>query len=193
MNLPPTALRLLPIAPLLLIAVTLGACKSYQLGSPTELPFESIYIRPVSNQSFAPQAQALLSTQVREAFLRDGRVRLVADEADADAVLTIGLTQYNRRAGARQSGDTAVARELVLGLSAQTSLYDTNRGRYHFQGRQVDEQSNAYGDDPYANPALPQTQGFLQSEYQAMPRLTRGLAQKIADEVLSPWPENTVR
>ena len=32
-----------------------------------------------------------------------------------------------------------------------------------------------------------QTQDFLQSEYQAMPRLTRDLASRIADEVLNPW------
>jgi len=187
------ARRLMRVLPWLLIAASLGACKSYQLGSPATLPFESIYVRPVMNQSFAPQAQALLSSQIREAFLRDGRVRLVSDPSTADAVLVIDLTEYRRSPGARESNDTTVARSFSLGLVADISLYDQNRGRYYFRQRQASERANAYVNDPYANPALPETQDFFQSEYQAMPRLTRGLAQKIANEVLSPWPESTAQ
>jgi hypothetical protein len=165
-----------------------GGCKSYQFGNATELPFESIYIQPVANESFAPQAQALLSAQIRDAFIRDGRTRLVTKEADADAVLIVSLTEYGRQAAARQSEDTVVARDFDLTLAATVSLYDQNKGDYYFSGRILEERSNAYADNPYAaNPAISGTQGFLQSEYQAMPRLTRDLARKIADEVLSPW------
>ena len=70
----------------------ISGCNSYQLGNPVELPFESIYIKPVSNDSFAPQAQTLLSTQIRDAFIRDGRTKLVINREAADAVLIINLT-----------------------------------------------------------------------------------------------------
>ena len=95
------------VAMLALFALAfISGCNSYQLGNPVELPFESIYIKPVSNDSFAPQAQALLSTQIRDVFIRDGRTKLVTSREAADAVLLINLTDYKRYAAARQSEDT---------------------------------------------------------------------------------------
>ena len=165
----------------------LSGCASYNLGSSAELPFESIYIRPAANDSFAPQAQALLSAQLREAFIRDGRVKVLANEADADAVLEVTLTDYRRRAAARSSADTVVAQTFDLSLIAVTSLYNQNQGSFYFQNRQIQDVTTAYTENPYLQEGTPETQGFQQSEYQAMPQLTRGLARKIADEVLSPW------
>ncbi len=176
------------IAVLALIALAfIGGCHSYQLGNPAELPFESIYIKPVSNDSFAPQAQALLSTQIRDAFIRDGRTKLVTSREAADAVLLINLTEYNRYPAARQSEDTTTADSFSLVLAAEVSLFNQNKGDYYFQERIINESSSAYVDNPYATPAVAQTQDFLQIEYQAMPRLTHDLSRRIADEVLSTW------
>lgn len=177
----------------LLVAITLASvfslvgCKSYQLGSPAELPFQSIYVKPVSNGSFAPQAQALLSGQIRDAIIRDGRLALVTSEEEADAVLLVNLTEYNRRTASRSRADTVVARDFDLILTADVSLFNQNKGDYYFEGRQISERSNAYLDNPYRDPASTNTQDLLQAEYNAMPRITRDLARKIADEVLSPW------
>lgn len=188
MKMLPHALRGLLIATLtLLTASFISGCKSYQLGNPAELPFQSIYIKPVANDSFAPQAQALLSSQIRSTFIRDGRTKLVTSEEAADAVLIVNLTDYDRRAAAFQGKDTEVASDFDLTLFAEVSLFNQNTGDYFFQERVVQETSNAFVNNPYADPQLPPTQDFLQSEYNAMPRLTRDLARKIADEVLSPW------
>jgi hypothetical protein len=164
-----------------------SGCNSYQLGNPVELPFKSIYIKPVTNDSFAPQAQALLSTQIRDAFIRDGRTKLVTSRDAADAVLIVNLTEYNRYAAARQSFDTTLASSFLLTLAAEVSLFNQNKGSYYFQKRMIQKSSSAYVEDPYATTAASQTQDFLQSEYQAMPRLTEDIAHRIADEVLNPW------
>jgi hypothetical protein len=164
-----------------------SGCNSYQLGNPVELPFESIYIKPVTNDSFAPQAQAILSSQIRDAFIHDGRTKLVTSSEAADAVLVVNLTEYNRRAAGRQSLDTTMAANFRLTLYAEVSLFNQIKGDYYFQERMIQRSSNAYVEDLYATPGDSQTQDFLQSEYQAMPRLTRDLARRIADEVLSPW------
>ena len=171
----------------MLTVAFMSGCKSYQFGNPVGLPFESIYIKPVANDSFAPQAQALLSTQIRDAFIRDGRAKLVTSRKAADAVLIVNLTEYNRRAAARQSVDTAVAASFSLVLAVEVSLFNQNKKEYYFQERIIQESSNAYVDDPYATPGTIQTQDFLQTEYQAMPSITRDLARRIADEVLYPW------
>lgn len=165
-----------------------GGCASYHLGSPAEPEFESLYVRPAQNESFAPQAQALVSTQLRQALIRDGRIAIVSDPAQADAILEVTLTDYSRSAAARQSTDTVTAQNFDLRLDAQLSLYNQNSGNYYFQGRQLSERSSAYVENPYADPSALNTDSYIQSEYNAMPRLARGLARKIADEVLSPWP-----
>ncbi|MGZ0655791.1 LPS assembly lipoprotein LptE [Coraliomargarita sp. W4R53] len=188
MKMLPPALRATLIATFTLLTIAfISGCKSYQFGNPAELPFQSIYIKPVSNNSFAPQAQALLSTQIRDAFIRDGRTKLVTSEEAADVVLLVNLTEYNRSAAARQSDDTVVAADFDLTLFAEVSLYNQNKGDYLFQDRVLRETSNAYVNNPYTTGSTNNTQDFLQSEYQAMSILTRDLARKIADEVLSPW------
>jgi hypothetical protein len=168
-------------------AALISGCKSYQFGNPTELPFDSIYIKPVTNDSFAPQAQASISSQIRDIFIHDGRTKLVTSSEAADAVLIVNLTEYRRRAAARRSVDTTVAAGFSLVLTAEVSLFNQNKGDYYFQERIVRKSSNAYLNAPYDTTATAQSQDFLQSEYQAMPRLTRDLARRIADEVLNPW------
>lgn len=172
---------------LLMFAVLLSGCRSYQLGSPAELTFQSIYVQPVTNASYAPQAQALLTSQIREALIRDGRLRLVTSEEAADAVLFVNLSEYDRETATRDRQDTTVGLDFDLTLHAEVALFDQVNGEYLFQERSLSERSNAFVDDPYTPAGAPRTQSFSQAEYQAMPRLTRDLAKKIADEVLSPW------
>ena len=188
MKILPKAIHACMVTMLALFALAfISGCNSYQLGNPVELPFESIYIKPVTNDSFAPQAQALLSAQIRETFIRDGRTKLVTSREDADAVLLINLTEYNRLVAARQSEDTTLAASFNLILAAEVSLFNQNKGDYYFKERIIKESSSAYANNPYATPTTAQTQDFLQMEYQAMPRLTHDLSRQIADEVLSTW------
>lgn len=171
----------------LALACVFGGCRSYQLGSPAELTFESIYVKPVQNDSYAPQAQALLSSQIRDALIRDGRLQLVTSEESADAVLLVKLTDYKRETAIRDSQDTTVGVDFDLTLQAEIALFDQVNGDYLFRERRLSERSNAFVDNPYAVAGATRNQGFLQAEYQAMPRITRDLAKKIADDVLSPW------
>lgn len=174
----------------LLAALSLSffaACQSYQPGHPAELPFETIYIQPAKNDSFAPQAQALLSAQVREAVIGDGRVRLIADRSEADTVLLMTLSDYTRRAGARRQDDTELAQDFDLTLRVQLDLYDQRNGSYLFEDRQLEAQTRGYINDPYAATGEPDTQGLIQSEFNAMPRLARELGRKAADELLGVW------
>lgn len=170
----------------LALAFCIG-CKSYQLGHPAELPFETVYIQPVKNDSFAPQAQALISSQIREAVIRDGRVTLVADKKNADVILAVTLRDYTRQGGARRQTDTAVATNFDLTLEAVVDLYDQENESFLFESRIIRARTTAYLDNPYNAAAAPATQGFIQSEYDTMPRIARDLGRKIADELLSTW------
>lgn len=167
--------------------LTVSGCRSYQLGHPTELPFETIFVQPADNESFAPQAQAILSTKIREAMLRDSRVTLLADPGKADVLLSVTLTEYERRGATRDPDDTEVALDFDLVLTAQTSLFDQRKGRFIFENRQLEAQSSAFVNNLYAPAGAADTQSFTQSEYQAMPRIARDLATQITNEVLGAW------
>ena len=84
------ALRPLSLVLCLLLALLAGpGCSHYQLGTgtPGKLTFSTLYIEPVENKTLLPQARALLSTQLRAAFARDGRISLVNSPEAADATL----------------------------------------------------------------------------------------------------------
>lgn len=179
-----TSVRALLFFGTILVLGLLSGCANYQLGSSAEIPFKSLYIKPATNHSFAPQAQPIISAQLRETFIRDARVKLVAHEQDADAVLYVDLTEYDSNAAARNSNDTVRANSFNIRLSAEISLYDQHKGSYLFQERAIHASTIAYTGNP-------QTEGdiisYQQSERQAMPLLARELARQITDEVLSPW------
>ena len=183
----PRPLRIFGHGLLALFLLTLTACRSYKLGHPAELPFETIFVQPAGNESDAPQAQAIVSTKVREAILRDSRVKLTADKKNADVVLDLILTAYDRRIATRDPNDTETALDYDLTLTSQISLFDQRSGEYLFRSRNVSADASSFVNDLYAPAGAPDTQGFLQSEFQAMPRIARGLGGKIANEVLGAW------
>lgn len=159
-----------------LIVLLFSSCASYELGSPTaQLPFSTLYIETVENRSFAPQAQALLTDNLVQAFLRDGSVRIVNTE-DADATLSVTLSSYNRDLAASQSGDTALGRTFDITLEAMATLTDNRTGETYFRERRHSASKLAFVDS-----------GLSQSEYQLMPVLTHDLASRIKDTIVSAW------
>lgn len=179
----PLVRALIGLAAIVVLSLFNG-CASYHLGSSAEIPFKSIYIKPASNHSFAPQAQPIVSAQIREAFIRDARVKLVASEEAADAVLFVDLTEYDRSAGARSSLDTTIAKDFNIRLTAKVSLFNQAQGNYLFKERSIQADTQAYIGNPYAESEII---SYQQSERQAMTQLAREIARKITDEVLSPW------
>ncbi len=177
---------LFTIKTLLLTAtlVLLNACQHYQLGSPAEIPFKSIYITPVSNHSYAPQAQAIVSSMLRENFIQDARVKVVAKKENAEAVLLVDLTEYERSSTARNQQDTTVADSFDVRLSADVSLLNQKAGTYFFRNRSVQATTNAYTRNPYETDS---TIAYQLSERQAMEQIAREIARKVSNEILNPW------
>ncbi len=167
-----------------LLTGLLSGCKSYHLGSPSEVPFESIYLKPVSNQSYAPQAQPIISAMLRENFIRDARVKVVAKEETADAVLLVTLANYGRNSTARRAQDTAIADVFDVQLAAKVSLLDQKNENYLFENRPITVTTNAYTSNPYASDLAV---AYQLSERQALEILSRDMAREITNMVLNPW------
>ncbi len=160
----------------LLAVLVLCGCGHYQLGTTGQLRFSTLYVAPVVNKTMLPQAQAIVSTQLREALLHDGRVSLANSPAEADATLTVVLEDYHRDVRSAREDDTGLARKFALTLGAKCTLRDNRGSRDLFAGRAVSVSRDAFTDG-----------GQLQSEYQALPLLAEALADKVSHAVLDVW------
>ncbi len=162
------------------IWLTLGAalltsgCAHYALDAPGELPFRTVYVEPVKNRTYAPQAQELLTRQLIT-DLRQAGVTTVASPTGADATLTVTLADFQRLGTATQAADTGLAASYLLVLEADCSLIARN-GNAYFEDRRILAREQIFLDS-----------GQQPAEFQAMPVLTRTLAGNIADAVTSTW------
>ncbi len=162
----------------LFAAVAVGlmtGCANYQLGTGAKLSFTTLYVAPVQTRVVIPQAQAIVSTQVRAAFGKDTRITLVNTEGEADAVLSLTLTDYHREAAVSRANDTGLARKFVLTLGATATL-KARDGHAFFTDRPLNVQRDAFTDS-----------GQLQAEYQMLPQLADALAEKATHAVLDTW------
>jgi Lipopolysaccharide-assembly len=166
----------IPSLALLACLIAWVGCAHYQLGTGATPAFRTLYVAPVANQTLLPQSQALMSTQLREAFLRDGRVTLVNSAEAADATLTIVLNDYHREVAASRADDTGLARKFNLTLGALCSLQDRRSGKTIFENRPVRAQREVFTDS-----------GQLQAEYQTLPLLADALAARILHATLDVW------
>lgn len=169
------SLRLLSIG-LLGLVLGFAGCAHYQLGTGSRLSFSTIYVAPAENKSNLPQAQAILTTQVRTALAEDGRVTLVNSPGEADATLEIVVSDYHRDVASVQETDTGLARKFNLTLGVKCTLRDNRAHTVLFADRPISAERGAFVDG-----------GQLQSEYQTLPLLAESLGKKIAHAVLDVW------
>lgn len=164
------------LACLLFAVFAFAGCSHYQLGTAGKLTFSSLYVAPVQNKTLLPQAQAIVSTQLRDAFVRDNRVSLVNSSDGADVSLEVVIRDYHRSVEAARSDDTGLARKFSLTLGVTCTLRDNRSGKALFTDRRIEVQRDAFTDS-----------GQLQSEYQALPLLAQSLADKVSHTVLDVW------
>jgi hypothetical protein len=153
-----------------------GGCASYQLGSPAEPRFQSVFVPPVANDTFLPQSRAAVTTAIREAIARDGRVRLAASPADADRILEVRLVDFSREMTSARRDDTALARKFALALTAEVRLVDPAQPGAPILPSEVAVSVDSFTDS-----------GQQQSEFQAVPLLAGSLAREIVHRVLDRW------
>lgn len=172
-----TKLRIL-LAALCSLCSVLGfsGCANYQLGAGGTTKFSTLFIAPVASEALIPQAQVLVTTQLREAFSRDGRLRLVNSAADADAVLQVTLTSYDREVSVSRQTDTGLARRFDVTLQARVTLTDNRTKQALFTHRPLKAIRGVFTDS-----------GLVPAEYQTLPLLAELLAKEATHAVLDTW------
>ena len=153
-----------------------AGCGHYQLGTGAKPDFRTVFVAPVANEAGIPQAAAVVSGRLREAFLKDGRVTLAASADTADVVLTLSLDHLHREVATVRPGDTGLARKVDLNLTATASLRDQRSGRMIFERRPLQVRRQIFTDS-----------GQLQAEYQTLPLLADALAERTLRAVVDVW------
>ncbi len=159
----------------LVLPLLLASCNYRLAGTPQPLPFKTIAVEQVVNDSYAPQASNPLMNQLTAMLAQSPALELVPLD-DAQAVLEVTLDDYTKTVLATSERDTALARSIGITLKAKCTLKDARSGRTLFKDREVSVTNTVYSND-----------GFLNAEYQNMTILTRELARRIADQVLGIW------
>jgi len=167
--------RIASVLCLLLSALCLAGCSHYRLGTGSKPPYRLIYVAPIENTTMLPQAREILTTQLRSAFARDGRLALANSESEAQVTLSVKIHDFRREIAAARADDTGLARKFNLVLSGTVTLRD-RAGTTYFEGRPVAATREAFTDD-----------GQLQSEYQTIPLLAEAFATKALHATLDVW------
>jgi hypothetical protein len=174
-----------------LLAAVLFGCAHYQLGTENKLTFKSIYVEPVHNTAGVPQATALVTGQLRNALLRDGRIELASSPESADVTLAVDLHSYGRRVATVRRNDTGLARTFDIDLLADCTLRDNRTGKNLFAKRQITATREVFTTDaPIERNAAGQpifVSRQSQAEYQTLPLLAESLADRVAHAVLDVW------
>ncbi len=173
--------------PVLFAALLAQGCWHYKLGAGPAPTFSTLFIEPPKNKTTLAQSRELVSTMLREAFIKDGRVQLVDSRADADATLEVTLVKYRRENSANREDDNGLARKFTLKLDATCSLKDNRSGRLLFDGRTIEVQREAFTDNGLGLVPFGTSNDQLQSEYNTLPFLAELLADKVTHAVLDVW------
>ena len=154
----------------------LTSCAGYQLGAGSGPKFATLFVAPVKTEALVPQARVELTTRIREAFIRDGRVRLTASPAEADAVLEVVVSGYHRDAAVTRPDDTGLARRFDVTLQARASLLNNRAKDAYFTDRVLESKRGAFTDS-----------GLVPAETQLLPILGESLANEAVHAVLDTW------
>jgi len=172
----------------LLAALLAAGCSHYRMGTGVERDFETLFVAPVDTGESLPQATAIFTTQIRESFLRDGRLRIVNTRDEADAVLTVILNDYQRDKLTSLASDAGLARKMSLTLDVTATLRDPSGQKTWFADRPLTIERQIFTDDgSTAGPGFLQPVQQTQAEYQLVPQLGEALANALKAAVLDTW------
>lgn len=159
----------------MLVVVLMCGCAHYHTGTGSQLPFQNVYIAPALNDSFAPQAQALITNQIRKKILNDARISLAKNSDQADATLDITLVDFRTAIGATKEHDSISAQTFNVTLDVKITLTDSSNKVL------IDRQNVS------ASVNVPTDGDYEETQYQTMPKLTQKIADKIYTLISTPW------
>jgi hypothetical protein len=122
-----------------LLLFLFSSCR-YQAGSGSQAS-GTLFAKVVGNDTLLPQASGIVSRSIREEFLRKGEFTLVRSAEDADFLLEVNLSQFDKTPEVFRAEDTLLAAGFDLRLGASVDFYSSRRKTYLLENHFV--QANA--------------------------------------------------
>lgn len=153
-----------------------SGCASYQLGTPAELPYQSLSISAPRNLSSLPQIEGPLNAALRKEIQRTGSIKL-ATQAGADAILEVTVLEIRREIAAVTSADVGRGRKFELVADVEINLRKAGEsGQYFLEGRELTIKQDIFTDS-----------GLVDAEYQAIPAISEQIARRVAELIVDLW------
>ncbi len=165
----------------LTLVLILNSCSHYSVRVDDSLPFKSLYLNTVVNESFAPNIQLLFQNQLRQTLLEQTPLRLSKTPESADVQLDLRLIDYDRLVRSRSSTDPGRYNALNLTLELELSLYDSKSGNYLIEKARLSSNEPIFFDPTNGHSNLNEI------EYEALPKISRKLADAVIFQILSHW------
>jgi hypothetical protein len=153
-----------------------AGCISYFSERNAPLEFDKIYVAPIKNDSFAPQAQELLTKQIRKKLATHPGLEVVSSPENA-GILEITIVDFGQSTATTSDNDTIRAKSFDVRMAVVCTLSNSETGKVYFTDFSIVEavECHVLNND------------FQASQYQAIPKLTSKLADRIYDFIYNLW------
>jgi len=153
----------------------LSGCMGYRLGGTSPAGIQSVAMAPVVNATTEPAIELQVAHAMRQRIQFDGRMQLVNEPDDADAVIEITLTRYTLTPIAYDSKLRTTPNLYRLRITGEAELRETGTGL-------VRSTSKTYGEATFAFNA-----DLTSSKRDALPEAAREIAKFILDDLIEQW------
>jgi hypothetical protein len=161
---------------LLMLAVLLTGCASYQLGSMLPDDIKTVYVPTFVNKTTEP----LIETEATQAAIRelqkDGSLKVVSAPEDADTLLSVTLTDYRLTPLKFERELNTTADQYRLTLTAQVVLTRRTTDKV------VSENPRVQGETDF-----PIAGDFTTSKRVGLPGAAEDLAHHIVETIVETW------
>ncbi len=165
------------------VALSLGGCAGYHIGPIKPVKFsavKTIAVNTFKNETLQPRVEVTLANSVIKQIQQDGTYR-VADEPDADALLSGTLSQIRRRPSRNVRGNVLQTREYTLELHVHYKI--TERGT----GKLLDARDVVGTTSFFVSGSGSIAADVNQDELQAFPLAAEDLAVRLVSQISEGW------
>ncbi|MDF7824228.1 LPS assembly lipoprotein LptE [Pontiellaceae bacterium B12227] len=156
-------------------ALLFSGCMGYQLGGSSLEGIDSVTMGPVINSSGEPAIELQVTHALRERIHFDGRMKLINESKNADAIIDITLTEYSLKPIAFSSEQSATPDLYRLRITAEAELRSVATGEVLSTSHTYGEQTVDFQDD------------LTSAKRDALPLAADKLSRFILDDLIEAW------
>ncbi len=153
----------------------LSGCMGYQLGGSRPEGIETVQVGPVINKTKESAIELQVTHALRQRLQFDGRMKLVNQAENADAIVEVTLTDYTLTAIAFRDDLKTTAEQYRLRITGVAKLTHTQTG-------EILSESKTYGEATFFFES-----DLTTSKRDALPRAAQELAKFMVDDLIERW------